>query len=178
MPTARVPFLDMRGGRGCARVYGFPISFYFCARSHALSRERRGGLRMPRTSRSSPAAYGGPEARGRRENTTSTTWLLSLHWAKPRMPKANFSSAVFWKECNSVGNRGGTQEPQWPSRREGALARTELAQGRGVRGSGPHCRKRPGLGSTVPRLAEAHSLESFVRGHASREASHSFETVL
>jgi hypothetical protein len=53
------------------------------------------------------------------------------------------------------------------SRREGALARTGLAQtgdrggARGVRGSGPHCRKRPGLGSTAPRVAEAHSLESF-----------------
>jgi hypothetical protein len=50
-----------------------------------------------------------------------------------------------------------------------------------VRGSGSHCRKRPGLGSTVPRVAEAHSLGSFVRDEssrdASREASHSFETV-
>jgi hypothetical protein len=29
MPNARVPFLKMRGGCGCARVYGFPILFYF-----------------------------------------------------------------------------------------------------------------------------------------------------
>jgi hypothetical protein len=58
-----------------------------------------------------------------------------------------------------------------------------LAQGpRGVRGSGAHCRNRPGLGSTVPRVAEAHSLESFVCDEssrdASRETSHSFEAVL
>jgi hypothetical protein len=90
------------------------------------------------------------------------------------------TSPFLWEECNSLGNRGGTQEPQWSSRREGALARTGLAQGRGVRGSGSHCRKRPGLESTVPRIARAHSHEGFGERSrdASREASHSFETVL
>jgi hypothetical protein len=32
-------------------------------------------------------------------------------------------------------------------RREGALARTGQAQGRGASDSGPHCHKRPGLGA-------------------------------
>jgi hypothetical protein len=37
-------------------------------------------------------------------------------------------------------------------RREGALARTGQAQGRGASGSGPHCRKRPGRESAaLPR---------------------------
>jgi hypothetical protein len=86
-----------------------------------------------------------------------------------------------WREFNSAGNRGGAQEPQWPSRREGALARTGLAQGQGVRGSGPHCRKRPGLGSTVPRaLKPTHSRALFDEGPRDipREASPSHETVL
>jgi hypothetical protein len=30
-------FLETRGGCGCARVYGFPIYFFFYARSNALS---------------------------------------------------------------------------------------------------------------------------------------------
>jgi hypothetical protein len=29
MPNARVPFLEMRDGCGCARVYGFPIFILF-----------------------------------------------------------------------------------------------------------------------------------------------------
>jgi hypothetical protein len=45
----------------------------------------------------------------------------------------------------------------------------------------PTAAKGPGLGTTVHRVAEAHSLESFVRwrlaGWASRGASHSFEVV-
>ena len=69
MPNARVPFLEMRGGCGCARVYGFPIFILFYARSHALSRERRSGSR---TSRSPPAADLRSEAEEKREkNGTS-----------------------------------------------------------------------------------------------------------
>jgi hypothetical protein len=30
------------------------------------------------------------------------------------LSKRRISSLLVWKECNSVGNRGGTQEPQWP----------------------------------------------------------------
>jgi hypothetical protein len=111
-------------------------------------------------------------------------------WAAARCLERGSGQALYtegialfytWKECNSVGNRGGTQEPQCPSRREGALARTGLAQGQGVRGSGSHCCKRPGLGSTVPRaLKLTRSRAPFDEGSrdSPREASPSHETVL
>jgi hypothetical protein len=56
--------------RGCARVYGFPILFYFIfyARSHALSRERRSGSR---TSRSSPAVDLRPKRNHKKEKRTA-----------------------------------------------------------------------------------------------------------
>jgi hypothetical protein len=41
MPNARVPFLEMRGGCGCARVYGLLILFYFCARRLLAREEER-----------------------------------------------------------------------------------------------------------------------------------------
>jgi hypothetical protein len=55
MPTARVPFLEMRGGCGRARIYGFPILFYFVL-DHTPSRERGGATHAHATLRSSPAA--------------------------------------------------------------------------------------------------------------------------
>jgi hypothetical protein len=60
-------FFEIRGGCGCARVYGLPIFFvlfFFCARSDALSRERRSGSR---TSRSSPAADLRPKGKHKQE---------------------------------------------------------------------------------------------------------------
>ena len=55
MPNARVPFLEMRGGCGCARVYGFPILFYFLrsiTRPLAREEERLAHIAEPAGGRS------------------------------------------------------------------------------------------------------------------------------
>jgi hypothetical protein len=84
-----------------------------------------------------------------------------MEWGFGVLP--NIASEDYWKECNSVGNRGGTQEPQWPRAERARLRAPDWHRGRAcVAVQTPlHCRKCPGLGSTVSRVAEAHSLESF-----------------
>jgi hypothetical protein len=69
MPNARVLFLEMRGGCGCARVYGFPILFKILRPiTRPLAREEE---RLAHTSRSLPAADLRPERKLKKEKRTA-----------------------------------------------------------------------------------------------------------
>jgi len=89
MPNARVPFLEMRGGCGCARVYGFPIFILFLRSiTRPLAREEE------RLAHDAEHAGGRSEAEKKREkngtsgvhgggyfaphDTNNNFWILDL----------------------------------------------------------------------------------------------------
>jgi hypothetical protein len=72
-PNVRVPFLEMRGGSGCARNCGFPHTQKIT--TTRPPRERRSGSR---TSRSSPAADLRPKRKNKNKNEKRTARVVGM----------------------------------------------------------------------------------------------------